>query len=106
MDPAEFQRVIREKRMVKTEACYLRNPLITRHLIFPLDNRVVGIFIDITNELKQREELELVKTQTINRAREVIKKQMTVAQVIAGLLGETTAETKALLSKLIKVMQE
>lgn len=106
MDPSEFRRVIQEKRMVKTEACYLKNPLITRHLIFPLDNRVVGIFIDITNELKQREELELVKTQTINRAQEVIKKQMTVAQVIAGLLGETTAETKALLSKLIKVMQE
>ncbi len=106
VDPAEFRRVVREKRMVKTDACYLKNQLITRRLIFPLDNRVVGIFIDITNELKQREELELVKTQTINRAQEVIKKQMTVAQVIAGLLGETTAETKVLLSKLIKVMQE
>lgn len=38
------------------------------------------------------------------RARQVITKQMTVAQEIAGLLGETTAETKVLLSKLIDLM--
>ncbi len=33
-------------------------------------------------------------------AQEVIDKQMLVAQQIAGLLGETTAETKVTLSKL------
>ena len=33
-------------------------------------------------------------------AQKVIDKQMTVAQEIAGLLGETTAETKVTLTKL------
>ena len=33
-------------------------------------------------------------------AQKVIDKQMTVAQEIAGLLGETTAETKVTLSRL------
>ena len=33
-------------------------------------------------------------------AQDVIDKQMRVAQQIAGLLGETTAETKVTLSKL------
>ena len=33
-------------------------------------------------------------------AQKVIDKQMVVAQEIAGLLGETTAETKVTLSKL------
>jgi hypothetical protein len=31
---------------------------------------------------------------------------MKVAQEIAGLLGETTAETKVLLTKLIRVIEE
>jgi uncharacterized Fe-S cluster-containing protein len=66
----------------------------------------VGIFTDITAELRKQKELQLVKTQTIQRAQEVIKKQMTVAQVIAGLLGETTAETKVQLNQLINLMKE
>ena len=35
-----------------------------------------------------------VKENTLNAAQEVIEKQMRVAQEIASLLGETTAETK------------
>lgn len=106
VDPAEFQRVFREKRLVETESGYVRNGVITRQIIFPVENTAVGIFIDITNELRQKDELQLVKSQTIKRAKEIIKKQMTVAQEIAGLLGETTAETKVLLNKLISLMKE
>lgn len=38
--------------------------------------------------------------EVVDIAQEVIEKQMMVAQEIAGLLGETTAETKAILTKL------
>ena len=40
------------------------------------------------------------KLQMVASAQEVIDKQMMVAQEIAGLLGETTAETKIILSRL------
>jgi uncharacterized Fe-S cluster-containing protein len=93
-------------RTIKVDASKLFNGKITRQIIFPLENSAAAIFTDITNELKQQEELLLVKTETIDRAQEVIKKQMTVAQVIAGLLGETTAETKVQLSRLIKLMKD
>lgn len=106
VDPADFERVFKEMVTVKVDASKLYNGKITRQIIFPLENSAVAIFKDITNELKQQEELLLVKTETIDRAQEVIKKQMTVAQVIAGLLGETTAETKVQLSQLIKLMKE
>lgn len=106
VDPAEFERVFQEMRTIKVEASELFNGKITRQIIFPLENSAVAIFTDITNEIKQQEELLLVKTETIDRAQEVIKKQMTVAQVIAGLLGETTAETKVQLSRLIKLMKD
>ncbi len=106
IDPKEFRLVLKEKKAAITELCTLENGIITRKIIFPLDNMVVGIFIDITKEVQQQNELLHVKTQTIDRAQEVIKKQMTVAQEIAGLLGETTAETKILLNQLIKLMKE
>ena len=106
IDPREFQLVLAERKPVVTDFCILNNRTITRQIIFPLENMVAGIFADITKEMNQQEELLHVKTQTIDRAREVIKKQMTVSQEIAGLLGETTAETKILLNQLIKLMQE
>jgi uncharacterized Fe-S cluster-containing protein len=67
---------------------------------------VVGIFIDHTAAASQRQQLEELRSETVGRAREVISKQMKVAQEIAGLLGETTAETKVILTRLIDFMQK
>ena len=44
--------------------------------------------------------LQNLKMETVEMAQQVIAKQMTVAQEIASLLGETTAETKVTLTKL------
>jgi len=106
IDPGEFQLALKEKKAVISDFCILKNRTIARQIVFPLENMVVGIFTDITKEINQQEELLHVKTQTIKRAKEVTKKLMTVSQEIAGLLGETTAETKILLNQLIKLMQE
>jgi len=59
-----------------------------------------GIFIDTSEEERARAELLDVRRETLARAQEVIRRQMQTAQEIAGLLGETTAETKILLAKL------
>lgn len=45
-----------------------------------------------------------LKLDTVNMAQNVINKQMRVAQEIASLLGETTAETKVTLNKLKKLI--
>jgi hypothetical protein len=47
-----------------------------------------------------------VRAATLDRAQEVITRQMKTAQEIAGLLGETTAETKALLVKLMNLARQ
>jgi len=64
------------------------------------ERRCCGIFIDTSEEERARAELSAVKRETLARAQEVIRRQMQTAQEIAGLLGETTAETKVLLAKL------
>ena len=57
---------------------------------------------DITEEETKRVALEKMREETLSKATQVINNQMFVAQQIAGLLGETTAETKIILLDLIK----
>ena len=61
---------------------------------------VLVTYQDITKEEKAKEQHYNLKMETVEMAQRVIDKQMMVAQEIAGLLGETTAETKVTLSKL------
>ena len=61
---------------------------------------MLATFIDITREEEQSREEYEKKLDTIDLAQKVIHKQMMVAQEIAGLLGETTAETKVTLTKM------
>ena len=67
---------------------------------------VLGTFIDITKEEELAKAEYDKKLETIDLAQRVIHKQMMVAQEIAGLLGETTADTKTTLTKLCKSMLE
>ncbi len=66
----------------------------------------VGILIDISKSEQQREEILKLKRELLEKSQEVINKQMRVAQEIAGLLGETTAETKTTLLKLIALAKK
>ncbi len=61
---------------------------------------LVGIFRDQTQQHQQEQEKAQSDKETIKTADEVVAKQMRVAQDIAALLGETTAETKIALTKL------
>ena len=63
-------------------------------------DQVLAIIEDVTGDEKRSENLLDQKLSTVKLAQSVIDKQMTTAQQIAGLLGETTAETKAILTKL------
>ena len=69
-------------------------------LYMPEQRMVLGILKDITAEEQAKANHHQLQMDTIAMAQKVIDKQMTVAQEIAGLLGETTAETKVTLSKL------
>ncbi|WP_122643217.1 [Fe-Fe] hydrogenase large subunit C-terminal domain-containing protein [Luxibacter massiliensis] len=61
---------------------------------------VLVTYQDVTREEKIKEQHYNLKVDTMEMAQKVIEKQMMVAQEIAGLLGETTAETKVTLTKL------
>ncbi|MEG1527625.1 MAG: [Fe-Fe] hydrogenase large subunit C-terminal domain-containing protein [Clostridia bacterium] len=69
-------------------------------------NAMFATIKDITDEVSYDEKLAKVRLDTIATTDDVIKNQMRVAQEIASLLGETTAETKVALLKLKKVLTE
>lgn len=64
----------------------------------------MAILYDMTSLEKKNEELISLKKNTLEIADKVIEKQMRVAQEIASLLGETTAETKITLMKLQQIV--
>ncbi|MDD2553622.1 MAG: PAS domain-containing protein [Desulfotomaculaceae bacterium] len=106
MDPANFLQVAVNDAVLNLTMNYEQKNLITREIIFPLGpQEIAGILVDITEDMKQKEQQDLRNNETIKRAEEVISKQMQVAQEIAGLLGETTADTKVQLTKLIKLVK-
>ncbi len=74
--------------------------------IVPLakEKALLVVLTDITDRVNYDEELEKVKRGTLAVTDTVIEKQMRVAQEIASLLGETTAETKVALLKLKDAM--
>ena len=61
---------------------------------------MIVILKDISTQERALERKEQQDKQTIETANKVIEKQMRIAQEIASLLGETTAETKIALTKL------
>jgi PAS domain S-box-containing protein len=76
--------------------------------LFPIEGEDLycGIFIDISEEEEAKKHYRDLRAQTLERAQEVIASQMKTAQEIARLLGETTAETKVLLVKLMSLFEE
>ncbi|MCK9329018.1 MAG: 4Fe-4S binding protein [Candidatus Cloacimonetes bacterium] len=70
------------------------------------DEIYVAIITDITQKIKNKKNIDNLKKETIDKATDVIHKQMRVAQEIASLLGETTAETKVTLLELMNVYKK
>ena len=107
MEPGHFRKALQEKAVMQGEVCYPDMELVTYQTIFyePGERLAMGIIADITEERKRERRLLEIREQTLDKAQGVINKQMEVAQKIAGLLGETTAETKVLLTKLMNTFK-
>jgi len=87
---------------------YPQIPLYVRQVIFPIpkEKLVAAIFVDLTKEWQQEKELAELKREAITEVTQVVNKQMSVAQEIAGLLGETTAEIKVSLLRLLDMLEK
>ena len=102
-DPVDFEYVLHTRASILgKKVSYPEYGVTTlQNIVYvPDQNNVLGILVDVTSEEEKDRKAYEVKMETIEMAQKVINKQMMVAQEIAGLLGETTAETKVTLTKL------
>lgn len=108
MDPEPFRKVFETRELMCIEEEHLDGELRTSQIVFYVEVRdlVVAIGTDITAEHNTARAIQKAREETLEKAGAVIDRQMRVAQEIAGLLGETTAETKVLLTQLMKQMQD
>ncbi len=67
---------------------------------------LVAIMRDITEHETEKEKFHQLRSQTLEQTREVVRKQMRVAHEIAHLLGETTAESKMIVTHLAKILEK
>ncbi|MDD3924827.1 MAG: [Fe-Fe] hydrogenase large subunit C-terminal domain-containing protein [Erysipelotrichaceae bacterium] len=96
------ENIHRVKRYIEKTRTYVEVSII----YIEKDNVTFAIFKDITEKEDYDKRLKEMKLNTLQTTDEVIKKQMRVAQEIASLLGETTAETKVALVKLKQMLKE
>lgn len=96
-----------DQNMISKKVYYEKYDLVVmlNIMYLPKQNLYMCIMHNITDEEKRTKELLLLKERTLNAAQNVIDKQMRVAQEIASLLGETTAETKVTLTRLQKIVR-
>lgn len=108
-NPVDFLIALSENRNTEQQKVFIQDTKRYVDLTITLlksNNAIFGTMKDVTDSVNYDEKLNSVKLETLSTTDEVIKKQMRVAQEIASLLGETTAETKVALLKLKKTLQD
>ena len=103
VDTTLFERVIKTKERVMRHKLYWpQYNMVVLVTIVPIENSDTYLVIaeNVTEDEKKQDVILNRKLRVVETAQAVIDKQMKTAQEIAGLLGETTAETKAILTKL------
>ncbi|MCY2925879.1 MAG: 4Fe-4S binding protein, partial [Planctomycetota bacterium] len=106
MDPECFERLASGTASVIDEIlAFKTHDLLCRGLFYRLqdEDRYVGIFVNITDTAASRRQLDDLRQQTIAQARELLDHQITLAQNIACMLGESTAQGEELVANLMKL---
>ncbi|MDD5170821.1 MAG: [Fe-Fe] hydrogenase large subunit C-terminal domain-containing protein [Syntrophales bacterium] len=91
-----------------SKVCRLREDLVTEQSIVRVEGQtlIVAIMRDITEQERERKTFQALRAETLEQTQEVVRKQMRVAHQIAHLLGETTAESKMIVSHLAKLLEK
>lgn len=108
-NPVDFMMALNENRHVDVKKLFV--PKTEKYVKLSINllkgnEMLFGILQDVTDIVNYNEQMIKVKMDTLSITDDVIKKQMRVAQEIASLLGETTAETKVALLKLKKTLEK
>lgn len=109
LEEDKFDKVKNEKKDILKEKINIsyNNSTVIQNIIWIEESKVMlWIGDDITKDENKEKKYQQMKIDAINMTQKVINNQMVVAQEIASLLGETTAETKVTLTQLKNLIKE
>ncbi|MDP4088119.1 MAG: [Fe-Fe] hydrogenase large subunit C-terminal domain-containing protein [Bacillota bacterium] len=109
LDCNDFKNVLETGKDIINKKCFYEkyNITVEQTVLFIKEDQLILIIMkDITVDEIKRQQRDRVRSETVEIAQRVIEKQMRVAQEIASLLGETTAETKVALTNLKNSIQK
>ncbi len=109
MDPEPFELLASGKQDITEMTVQHANyNLICHQIIYALreEKQYVGIFVNMTNSMKNKKQLDEIKAKTVIQARNLLNHQMSIAGQIAQFLGESAAENEKLLENLTQLVQE
>lgn len=107
MDDTDFEWAIQNKSNLKYKTVELvgYNKYVQQNITYlPDTESLLIILIDITERKNLEAEQRAKNEEIVAMTQKIVDKQMMVAQTIAGLLGESTAETKLALINLSKTL--
>ncbi|HIK57300.1 MAG TPA: PAS domain-containing protein [Synechococcales cyanobacterium M55_K2018_004] len=108
-DVSDFKKVWQQDSVIRGKLKeYPQHNLYVNEVIFAIaDEGVIAcIMVDLSHDLERKRELDKLKREAVRKVNEVVNKQMKVVQEIAGLLGETTAETKVSLWEIVQTFEK
>lgn len=106
MDPEPFEKVAADpSAQVSSSAALPKYGLSCLQLVYALqkDRQYVGIFVDVTRSQANKLELDELRMKTVEQARQLMEHQIGIAQMMAKLIGESTAKGEALVQKLMEL---
>ncbi len=109
MDPEPFVKLAGDDEdLVEMVVKHDNYGLVCHEILYPLrdDRQYVGIFVNITRSINNTEKLNKMKEETIRQADELLKHQISMAQNVARLLGESTARGEQLVDKLRQLTRD
>ena len=69
-------------------------------------SQYIGFYLNLSKIKLDGNQIELIREQTVNQARELLQHQLAFAQNMAQYLGESTAESEALVKRMIDLYEE
>lgn len=109
MDPDPFERLASTgEDLLEMTVTHERYGIVCHQILYPLreEHQYVGIFVNVTRGVADRQKLDQLRAQTVNQAQQLLQHQITMAQQIGKFLGESAAQGEKLVQNLMKMAGE
>lgn len=106
MDPGPFESLLSgAEELIEMTVEHKAYNLVCHQILYPLreDRQYVGIFVNITHNRANQEQLDRLRSETVVQARDLLEHQLKMADTIARALGEATARGEDLVEKLMRL---